>query len=436
MIRVAFFFHPLVRWLLGRLEHERELLCDEMVVGRGIDRRVYAGVLLEFARQSGRFTLPRLSGTTYLPMSRRRTVKARINHLLEEDMERWMKPLPVRWAVVLGAGLLALLLGLASYRVVAEEPEKTAAPAEQPKEAPSKPPAATKPKREALRYGGKNFDQWRVELQTELKPEIRADGLTALAAFGANGYGPEAARTVVELMRGYDLHTNDKKDQTVVDAAFAAIEKIDEPAVPVLWESLGSDSRRIRNFAVNCLHYAERDARSHVPALLKATRDEDGNTRLTAVRILKYVKDKPKSCVHVLLECLKDESENVRTVALENLITMQPEAAEVMSALSKAIMDSDVNVRIAALRMAGRYGAKAKPVVPTLLKRLDKASPDNEFTETLDTLAAIGPGAKDALPKLRKLREDAIPNAPSPGPYGSNELVQHIARAIQKIEGK
>lgn len=95
-IRVVFFFHPLVRWLLGRLEYECELLCDEVVVGRGVDRRDYARMLLEFARQSGRFGLPRLSGSSYLPIGRRRTVKARIHHLLEENMERWMKPLPAR----------------------------------------------------------------------------------------------------------------------------------------------------------------------------------------------------------------------------------------------------------------------------------------------------------------------------------------------------
>src|SRR5262249_58790007 len=51
LARTAFFFHSLVHWLLGRIECERELLCDERAVARGIDRRDYARLLLEFARQ-------------------------------------------------------------------------------------------------------------------------------------------------------------------------------------------------------------------------------------------------------------------------------------------------------------------------------------------------------------------------------------------------
>ena len=66
--------------------------------------------------------------------------------------------------------------------------------------------------------------------------------------------------------------------------------------------------------------------------------------------------------------------------------------------------------------MAGHYGAQAKPIVPALLKRLEKPDdllgrrPDNwrgsdEFVVVMNTLAAIGPAAKEALPRLQKLRE-------------------------------
>jgi beta-lactamase regulating signal transducer with metallopeptidase domain len=36
VVRCFFFFHPLVLWLLTRLEGERELLCDAVVVRQGI----------------------------------------------------------------------------------------------------------------------------------------------------------------------------------------------------------------------------------------------------------------------------------------------------------------------------------------------------------------------------------------------------------------
>ncbi|MGH7173361.1 MAG: hypothetical protein ACRELG_24015 [Gemmataceae bacterium] len=168
-------------------------------------------------------------------------------------MERWMGSRTARWVLALGAGLLALLVGLTKFRVGAEEA----------KEAPPKTPAATKPKRESLRYGGKNFDQWCVEMQTELKPEIRMDGMTAMAAFGANGYGPEATRTIVDLMAGYELDTDNTKDQQVVEAAIEAICKIRDPALPILWESARGGYEHSRLFAIEslgeCLRYSNTD---------------------------------------------------------------------------------------------------------------------------------------------------------------------------------
>ncbi len=386
IIRIAFFFHPPLRWLLVRLECERELLCDEMVVGRGIDRHDYARMLLDFARQSSRLTQPHLLSGSYLPIGRRRTVKVRIHHLLEDDMERWIRPLPARWAVVLGAGLLVLMLGLASYRIVAEEPEKTIAPHEKMKEASTKDaspkePAAAKLRREALRYAGKNFDQWRVELETELKPEIRADGLTALAAFGANGYGSEAARTIIDLMGGYDLQSGNKKDDEVVEAAFDAIRKIGEPVLPVLWEGLRSDNRRIRRFAIISLD-------RHVDSQ-----------------------------------------------------RMRPEAAEIILALSKAIRDSNNAVSIAAIHITRDYGAKAKSVVPALLKLLDKPIAYDQFDDLMGAIAAIGSEAKDALPRLRKLRDEPsarrVMNNVRMNVDSFDAIVsQRIVHTIKEIEGK
>ena len=53
LVRIPFFFHPLVLWLLGRLDCERELLCDEAVVNLGADPVSYARLLLR-SRQAAR----------------------------------------------------------------------------------------------------------------------------------------------------------------------------------------------------------------------------------------------------------------------------------------------------------------------------------------------------------------------------------------------
>lgn len=357
-------------------------------------------------------------------------------------MERWIALRSSRGILVLGAGLLVLVAARTKFRAGAEE-TKDAAP---------KISVAAKPKREALRYGGKSFDQWRVEMETELKPEVRADAMTALAAFGANGYGAEATRTIVDLMAGYELNSGFPKDKQVVEAALQAIGKIGEPSLPLLWKSVLSDNERSRFFAIKCFDHFRyfddfhTDWHPPVADLLKAARNDDVEVRKTALKFMGKVKNKPKSCLPVLLECLDDKDSDVRETTILRLDEMRPEAREVMPALRVAITDSVPKVRYCALCTIRHYGAQAKPLVPDLLKRLEK--PDTlerligvlgtyEFFALMETLAAIGPTAKEALPKLRKLREEPIATEPL-ARYEKQPTTfrEGIDQTIKKIEGK
>lgn len=432
IVRIAFFFHPLVRWLLARLEHERELLCDEMVVRMGIDRRAYARLLLEFARSSGRLAWSAVS----LPMSRRQTVKGRIYHLLEDDMERWVRPLPARWAVVLGAGLLAVSLGLASYRVWAEEKDKTEIPTKKEKQqsAPTKQEAPSI-KRDDLRYGGKNFNQWRKDILTELKGSIRVDGIRAFAAFGVNGYGQEATEAIMEIVRGYDITQNNQSDDdgAVVRAGFQAIVKIGEAALPALSQAVEGRNRNARLFAIEALQEMRDTARVCVPALLNAMKNDDVVTRQNALEAVRFIdiyargyipaliealkdeepavrslaatrlRDKgvvedAKSAIPALLEALRDKHSNVRWQAIQALNMIGPEKRGV-GTVSRLLQDEDANTEMQAYSYLQYLGPDAKGAVPALLAQLKK----EPSPVTIETLAKIGPDAKDAIPELTKL---------------------------------
>lgn len=52
--------------------------------------------------------------------------------------------------------------------------------------------------REALRYEGKRFEEWRTQLLTELTFKPRMKAIEALPAFAMNRYGPETAATLTE----------------------------------------------------------------------------------------------------------------------------------------------------------------------------------------------------------------------------------------------
>ena len=206
-VRVAFFFHPLLHWLLSRIEFERELLCDEAAVEQGIDPRDYAGVLLEFSRQAGRLR-PVLVGRSYpLGFGHHRTAKVRITRLLEANMNRWMSPLPVGRAIALGTVALGLALGLGSFGLRAVEPQDQEQHAE-PAETPGKPQSqrqASSHRSQVPPIKKQVLDLWRQALRgvasylNDRSGARSADhAIKALSTFGANGYGKEAAEAIIE----------------------------------------------------------------------------------------------------------------------------------------------------------------------------------------------------------------------------------------------
>ena len=129
LVRVPFFFHPLVIWLLVRLDRERELLCDEAVVALGAERIGYAQLLLSLARRPGhRLLLPGAVAIrpSWLPVLDRGTVAVRIQRLLEDDMSTDLSPAlsppSARRLLALATLVAALALGIGGLHVRAVEP--------------------------------------------------------------------------------------------------------------------------------------------------------------------------------------------------------------------------------------------------------------------------------------------------------------------------
>jgi beta-lactamase regulating signal transducer with metallopeptidase domain len=93
VIRAPFFFHPMVHWLLTRLDRERELLCDEAAVALGADPLAYARLLFDLAQRPARL-LPFANDHRCISLSflDRGTVAARIERLLDENMSRTNPP--------------------------------------------------------------------------------------------------------------------------------------------------------------------------------------------------------------------------------------------------------------------------------------------------------------------------------------------------------
>jgi beta-lactamase regulating signal transducer with metallopeptidase domain len=423
-VRVGFFFHPFLHWLLGRIEFERELLCDEAAVAQGIDPRDYAGVLLEFSRRAGRLR-PALIGRSYpLGFGHQRTAKIRITRLLEANMKRWMSPLPVGRAVALGTIALGLALGLGSFGLRAVEPQDKEKPTKKPapvarQQNSTEPQANSQPsepvpppvKNEFLRYGGKSFADWLVILMNDLKPTARIDAIKALSTFGANGYGKEAAQAIIECMRGYDFAIHDSDDHTVINAAEAAFRKIGPEGVSALIHELEHGTINGRRFAIGALQYVGGTGyigsrgsqppvvpREAAPAVLGAFKDKDAYVRQRALSSMNTHGVDPQRLLSALIEALKDPDWNVRRSAIYKLQQMGQSAKPAVPALIAALKDDNQDVRHYALEVLLKIGVKLPQALPGIVMGLK----DQRYSRKpiFEYLEALGPEAKEAVPAL------------------------------------
>ncbi|WP_165068217.1 carboxypeptidase regulatory-like domain-containing protein [Paludisphaera rhizosphaerae] len=133
LIRVPSWHHPLVHWLLSRLDRERELLCDEAAVSLGDDPKGLARLLLELSRRPTGRSVP----STSLPFLDRRTTAIRIERLLEDDMTRSLSRPSLFRTLTIGPLALVAALGIGGLRVRLSEAS------EPPRQEP--PPAAGRP---------------------------------------------------------------------------------------------------------------------------------------------------------------------------------------------------------------------------------------------------------------------------------------------------
>jgi HEAT repeat protein len=133
---------------------------------------------------------------------------------------------------------------------------------------------------------------------------------------------------------------------------------------------------------------------------------------------------------------LSHPNPGIRGQAAMALADMGPGAAAAVPELTKTMADRDLNVRFWTARALVAIGPAAAPAVPQLVATLavfpggpeKLEGPTRYYADarqvSAEALGAIGAGAKDALPALRKALEDP------------EDTVKQAAReAIGKIEG-
>jgi hypothetical protein len=260
-------------------------------------------------------------------------------------------------------------------------------------------PTAEKPEpvaKEALRYDGKSFTQWRSYLRTELKPARRVEAIKALVAFGVNGYGPEAAAVIVQFVkeRHREFGDQDEKEICVEQETQEALATIGESAVAVLAEALKDQDKDIRGYAATVLRYRfDAVPASAVPALVRAARDEEMEVRYLAVKALVG-----KEGAHpALKKILQDEAEAKKFVA------------SLIGVLRAKGSEQDLDVqwgRESAYVLLGTIGPRAQAAVPVLVHELKTSKSESDRTNAADTLGKIGADVQGVVPTLIEALKD------------------------------
>src|SRR5207253_4257812 len=116
-------FHPLVRYACGQLTLEREMACDDSVVGRGVISEVYAESILKVAER----TLARSQVHQLALFSAKQTLERRLDMILTNDR---MRATTRQWRYTIAP---AMLIAIAAWILVPTGPARTSLAQNQPK---------------------------------------------------------------------------------------------------------------------------------------------------------------------------------------------------------------------------------------------------------------------------------------------------------------
>ena len=281
-------------------------------------------------------------------------------------------------------------------------------------------------------------------LQTALAspaPELRKAGAAGMAALGG------AASLGVDGLREL-LADDEAAGRLAAVRALGELGAKSAPAVPLLIARLNDLTMQMA--VIDTLGKIGPAAAPAVPRLIEISGMSGNDVKATALTAYAGIGREAAAALPQIYAALHDPSTEVRVPALPALGRVESDDAKVIAAFSAAVSDENGRVRRAAAQGLARFSERARPAVPGIVAMLER-EPDRvvaldalraigvrtvpELLKALavkdpkvrvfacESLAALGPEAKDASVRLRELLN------------GQPQPVQDAARAaLAKIE--
>jgi HEAT repeat protein len=349
---------------------------------------------------------------------------------MEENMSNRTTLVWKRWAWASAGVLLVLGVAVAGFQAGRRHPKAPASIPAQDAAPEAGAAGSAKVGREALRYEGKSFEQWRERMRTELSPARLTEGIKAFGAFGNNGYATESVAGVLDALawlstkeygeaegfKHYPLAmvpAEQRAEAAVIRAAVKAIEKIGTAAVPPLVAGAKHRSSNARFFAVSALSMFRTEWQRALPALLGTLKDTNPEIACRAIQTLWEFKCSEAAVVtpqtiRVFCTAARTGSPPVRCKALESLRWLEVDTKVAVPLLIEVMRgEKDREVRKEAMEAVLRLGANARPVLNDLLLAL-KDQTDEELTVcAITALGELKVRSPRVLSLLRGAEKDA-----------------------------
>jgi HEAT repeat protein len=319
----------------------------------------------------------------------------------------------MRFSKALGAAFLTLVCSASSVSITAGATD---------------PVNGAKSAAASQQYDGKPFAVWRDYLFSELKAERRIDALAAMAAFGSNGRGREAAAAIVEFIKkaGKDIQSDGDMGRKVLEKATWAFGRIGEESAPVLFESLKDSNEYVQRFSQETLSnstvtYPEfllvPFPKTLFPVVIQMIEGREPRVRDATIAIL--------TSRFFLAEARMEESpDRARLMAT---IEKRKDTGELVAALVRALNEGNGEARSSAPVILGLLGSRGKAAVPALVKKLKERDRDSDLDPSgvARALGNIGCEPERIVPVL-------IEALGAPGLAWNNTLDEWAERSLRR----
>jgi len=237
-----------------------------------------------------------------------------------------------------------------------------------------------------------------VALLIDIDPQMRLNAFHAL-----NGLGVDPRPGLKKALASGDLKTRITTASLITEPGLNFSADVIEVAVPVLVEGIKQKDESLKMQAAHALSQRGLAENEVLPIFIAGLKNETPSVRRQAAEMIARYGAKASKAAPDLIKALDDKDDAVCIAALQTLRGIGADPKSLFPAMVKVLRRPDPKLHPIASQIIFQVGPDAIPELIDMLKKEDAAG---VRLACLQTLAMVGPPAKDAVSELIKTLDD------------------------------